>query len=178
MKEIEVKILEINRAGYENKILILGGEKTFDGKIRGIIFDKEGELKENRILLRLRYENDKSVLTLKHKCNDGEAKSADEYEVEVSDFEITKKILEELGYVSKDNVEKHRTEYEVDDVKFCFDKYSGEYGYVPEFLEIEAKDEETLFRYVKLLDIDKEDCKAWSGWDVIKHYEEKKSIDK
>jgi len=171
MKEIEVKILEINRLGFENKIIILGGEKIFDGEIKGIFFENEQLGKEK--LLRLRKEENKCVLTLKDVISKDGAKVADEYEVEVSDYEIAKKIFEELGYSIKKNIRKHRTEYAVDGVKFAFDKYFDEYAFIPEFLEIEAEDQETLFRYVKLLGLEKEDCKPWSGGDVIKYYKDK-----
>ncbi len=36
-------------------------------------------------------------------------------------------------------MQKHRVSYILGDARFDFDKYGGDYGYIPEFMEIEAK---------------------------------------
>jgi adenylate cyclase class 2 len=175
MKEIEVKILEVDRDALEARLVILGAEKIFDGPMHGFIFDdEERSIKKSGKLIRLRKEGDKVILALKIKNDSKRAKSAEELEVEVDDFDTMKVIIENMGLNVIHDLKKHRVEYEVDDVRFAFDKYEGDYSHIPEFLEIEAEDEDILFRYVKLLGFSESDCKAWSGWDVFEHYKKKK----
>ena len=64
-------------------------------------------------------------------------------------------------------MKKHRTSYVLDGVRFDFDKYHDQYEFVPEFLEIEAYDIETIYRYVELLGFGKDECKAWTFKDVV-----------
>ena len=81
----------------------------------------------------------------------------------------TKLILESLGLKEWLTLNKHRTTYVLDNVRFEFDKYHGQYEFVPEFLEIEAKDVETIYKYVKILGFKKEDCKPWTILDIVKN---------
>ncbi|MFH1589016.1 MAG: CYTH domain-containing protein [archaeon] len=170
MREIEVKILEVNREEVENKLIDLGANKILDDELYAIRFSKKEHLLEKGILLRLRKEGLKTKLTVKKSIKNKNVKAAHEYEVEVENFEETKKILETLGFEKRDKLKKHRTSYQLKNVRFEFDKYLGEQKHVPEFLEIEAHDEKTIFKYVKILGFKKEDCKPWSSTDVIKHY--------
>ena len=60
--------------------------------------------------------------------------------------------------------------YKLDKVKIEFDKFYDKYNFVPEFLEIEAKNINEIYKYAKLLGFSKKDCKPWSRKDIIKHY--------
>src|SRR3989338_4016511 len=148
MQEIEIKILEINRKDIEKKLLALGAVKKFDGIIQALYFDyPDGSI--NKV------------------------KNCEELEVSVSDFEVMKQILEAMGVKQWLSMKKQRTSYSLDGTHFEFDRYVDEYDYIPEFVEIEAKDIETLYKVVEILGFQKEDCKPWGVLKLIKHYSQK-----
>lgn len=174
MKEIEIKILEINRKKVEEKLLSLGAEKIFDGKMNAYFFDfKDGSLRKFGLILRLREEGNKIILTFKKPIEKEKAKIKEELEIEVSNFDITKAILESLGLQVWRIAKKHRVTYSLKEVHFELDKYGEEYDFIPEFLEIEAKNLENIYKFVELLGFDKEECKPWSLKDLVKHYSKK-----
>ena len=164
MKEIEVKILEINKTQIERKLKSLGAKKVFDGDVYAIYF------KNKNNTIRLRKKGNKSYLTVKLKLRSKKAKVREEHEIEVSDFEITKKILELLGLKKYINQKKHRTSYKIKDTIFEIDKYSGKYSRIPAFLEIEGKKVNEIYKYAKLLGFKEEQCKPWTGKDLIEYY--------
>lgn len=168
MKEIEVKILDIDRKKVEAKLISLGAKKTFDGEIYASFFDfLDKSIRNNKKTLRLRRVGDKIFLTFKTPIAHDSVKIRKEYEIEVSDFDKTKKILKSLGLSEWLTVKKHRISYTFDNIRFEFDKYYDQYEFVPEFLEIEAKDIKTIYKYVELLDFKKEDCKPWTLLDIV-----------
>ncbi len=170
MDEIEVKILNIDRKKVEEKLISLGAKKIFDGKIQASFFDFPNKsIRNNKQTLRLRRVGDKTFLTFKNPIPHNDVKIREEFEVEVSDFNKTKNILESLGLSEWLTMKKHRTTYILDNVRFEFDKHIDQYSFVPEFLEIEAKDIKTLYKYVELLGFKKEDCKPWTILDIVKN---------
>lgn len=174
MEEIEVKILEVNRTTVEKTLAGLGARKVFDGDIETLFFDfQEGTIIKQKNVLRLRKEQDKIELTYKKVHVTQKAKTAEEYSVEVSSLETMEKILENLGLSIIDRTQKHRVSYTLDGARFDFDRYSGDYGYIPEFLEIEAKSIDLLYKYAELLGFKAKDCLPWSTTDLIKHYSQK-----
>jgi adenylate cyclase class 2 len=175
MKEIEVKILGIDKEEIEKKLVGLGARKIFDGKIDALHFDfKDNSLRKKGDPLRLRKFGSKNFLTFKKKISKEKAKIKEETEIEVSDFEDTKKILGILGLNVCRRVKKHRISYGLEGTRFELDTYEAEYNFVPSFLEIEAKDVETIYKFAKILGFSETDCKPWSTSDVIKYYQDKK----
>jgi predicted adenylyl cyclase CyaB len=173
MQETEVKILEIDRKKVEGTLIGLHAEKVFDGEIRTLFFDfEDGRIFKAKNVLRLRKEKDKAELTFKNVHFSQKAKSAEEYSVEVSDLETTRKILENLGLALTESMEKHRVSYRVDHVRFDIDRYFGKYRYIPEFMEIETDNVGSIYKYAELLGFKKEDCLPWSTLDLIRHYSE------
>ncbi|MBU0536189.1 MAG: CYTH domain-containing protein, partial [Nanoarchaeota archaeon] len=148
MIEAEVKILEIDRKDIEKKLLSTGAKKVFDDEIDAFFFDfDDSRIKKDHNHLRLRKEGDKATLTFKvHLSNKG-AKVCEEYETEVSDFDSMKSILESIGLKVFRRMVKNRISYKLEGVSFEIDKYKGEYESIPEFLEIEAEDLKTIYKY-------------------------------
>ena len=174
MEEIEVKILEVNRPKIEKILEALGAEKVFDGEVETAFFDfKDARIGKAKNVLRLRQENDKAELTYKKIQFTQTAKTAQEYTVEVSNLETAKKILGSLELFETQNMKKHRVSYTLDDARFDFDRYEGAYGYIPEFLEIEAKSAEAIYRYAGLLGFEEKDCLPWSTTELLGHYSSK-----
>lgn len=176
MQEIEIKILNVDRRRIERTLISLGAEKVFDGHIETLFFDfKNRALAEAKNLIRLRKENDKTVLTFKKFLGNKAAKTMEEYEVVVSDMKNMKKILESLGVSMTESMQKHRVSYRLSRAHFDIDKYEREYGYIPEFLEIEAESIDTIHKYAKLLGFTIEDCLPWSTEDLVNYYTKKTS---
>jgi len=131
MKELEVKILGVNRKKIEETLTGLGAKKVFDGDIQTLFFDfKDGAIIKAKDVLRLRKEQDKTELTYKKIHIAQTAKVAEEYSVEVSNLETTKQILENLGLSVIESMQKHRVSYTLDQARFDIDRYAGNYGYI------------------------------------------------
>jgi predicted adenylyl cyclase CyaB len=175
MKEIEVKILEVNRPQIEQTLSRLGAKKILDDEILTLFFDFEDRRIVNaKNVLRLRVEQDKTELTYKKVHITQTTKTAEEYSVDVSSLETMKRILENLGLCTTESLQKHRVSYSLDGARFDFDCYLGDYSYIPEFLEIEAENSDLIYRYAVQLGFEAEDCLPWSTTELIKHYESKK----
>jgi adenylate cyclase class 2 len=171
MLEIEVKILEIDRKKIEEKLISLGAKKLFNDDIHAIYYDfSDNSIMKSKGTFRLRKEGIKTMVTFKHYIENAEAKIREEKEVEVSDFTKMKLIIESLGLSGLLEMKKHRTTYEYDGILFELDKYKYEYEYIPEFLEIEGADIETIYKYVELLGYTKHDCKTWDALQVADYY--------
>jgi predicted adenylyl cyclase CyaB len=175
MKEIEVKILEIKRKNVEETLVRLGAKKVFDGDIRTLFFDfEDGKIIKAKDVLRLRKEEDKIELTYKKVRVDKAAKNAEEYSVEVSDLEMTEKILQNLGLGIIDDMLKHRVSYKLDTARYDMDRYLGKYDFIPEFLEIEAENVKAIHHYAGLLGYEPKDCLPWSTKELIEYYSKKR----
>jgi len=112
-----------------------------------IFDDQSNSLREKEILLRLRID-DKVRLTVKEKCpkqDQAGIKCKLEYEVNVSDFATTKKILETLGFKVSLEYYKVRKVYRIKNTLICLDKLP--FG---NFVEIEGDNLVELARYLGL----------------------------
>ena len=178
MQEVEVKIIAIDRSAVEAKLRSLGASETFEGDIETIFFDfPDNTIAKANNLLRLRRKGDKSELTFKRFVPKKGAKVREEYEVQVSDFETTRVLLQSIGLVEFQRMKKHRISYALkDSVSVDLDKYTGDLSHIPDLMEIEAKDIATVHSHVKLLGFRPEDAKAWTTFDLINHYSEKSAL--
>jgi len=175
MKELEVKILEVNRVKIEETLASLGAKKVFDGDIQTLFFDfKDASISKAKNVLRLRKEHDKTELTYKKVHITETAKMAEEYSVDVSNLETMRKILENLGLSITESMQKHRVSYTLDHTRFDIDRYVGNYDYIPELLEIESKNIDLIHKYAALLGFQAKDCLPWSTDELIRHYSFKK----
>ena len=171
MDEIEVKVIDVDSARSENRLVSLGAKKVFEGNIETHFFDFDNHsIIDSGDLLRLRKEGERVILSYKRFVGSKDAKVTKEYEVMVSDFDNTWNILVSLGLKVYQCLKKRRKSYELDDVRFEFDKYENPYAHIPEFIEIEAKDIKSVHRYAKLLGFGVENCRPWSTKDLIDHY--------
>lgn len=176
MKETEVKILNVNRHQIIGTLSRLAAEKIFDDKIETFFFDFEnGSIAKAKNVMRLRREGEKSVLTYKRVVRNEAAKVAEEYEVEVSNIENMKKILELLGLSVIESMQKNRISYKLDNARFDLDKYEGEYDYIPELLEIEGTDITVIYKYARLLGFSINDCLPWSTQELVDHYSKQRA---
>jgi predicted adenylyl cyclase CyaB len=135
MKEVEAKILEVNKNQIEASLARLDAKRVFDGEIEIFFFDfKDGTIVKAKNLLRLKREENRIELTYKKVHETHVAKVVEEYSVSVSDLEAMKNILEFLGLSVTENMRKHRVSYSRDRARFDIDRCEGKYSYIPEFL--------------------------------------------
>ena len=161
--EFEVRILDINKEDIMKKMEALGAEKIseFDYKRRVYNFNPPTDHK----WIRLRTDGKKTTLTIK-KIESFSIDGTKEIEIEVSDFEETNKMLEEMGYKAHTYQENKRTRYMLDGVEFDIDSWP----YIPTYLEIEGKSEESVKKMMDLLDVDKAKATSLDVQGVFKEF--------
>jgi adenylate cyclase, class 2 len=180
MKEIEVKILEINPIEIEKKILIFDGKKIGSYLINEKLYDfPDGRLNSDFSILRIRtYENEKkkgkiekTELTFKSstkKMRESALKIREELQTEVDDAKELEKIVLSLGLVLTHDREKKRTSFVIGDkkkVRVEIDTYPK----VPSYMEVEG-DESSIPVVVKKLGFDMKDALNISATKVLKKY--------
>ncbi|MBS3060972.1 MAG: class IV adenylate cyclase [Candidatus Diapherotrites archaeon] len=170
MREIEVKILEVDKDAVIEKLKALGAKKTFEGKLENYYFDLPDKLfSNNKTVLRLRRQKNQSILCLKQSISNIGAKQMHEHETPV-DYAKTKKLLTELGFEIIESLEKRRETWVIGKIHFDFDRYIGSKKKIPEFLEIEVPDTRQLFSIAKKLGFSKKDLKPWGANKLLRYY--------
>lgn len=167
MKEIEVKILEVDVAKLCEQLESMGAKRVFEGDLQVSFYDFEDKrLYEAGTRVRLRESSDQVEFTLKQKLSHERAKIADEFQVMVDDVAQLQSILQRLGMQSYRTYEKHRVSYTLGDARFEIDTYEG----LPPLLEIEAPSVEACYELASTLGYSTNQIKPWSGSEVIAHY--------
>lgn len=169
MKEIEVKVLNIDPVEIEKKLVALKAEKIKNEHQVNLIFDTPGFSLHNdykgyaRIRIKRNLDNDseKILLTVKKNISSDGARHNIEHEVEIDNCDEMKKILGDLGYELKHRGEKHRISYSFDDILFEIDTWDKD-TYPEPYLELEVKDKKDIERAAKLLNLDEESITAKS----------------
>ncbi len=134
--EIEVKIRVGLLPPWREKLLGLGAERESPRELeRNLVFDSpRGSMSKRGILLRLRRQGKRSVLTMKTPAKpDAVFKVRQETEVEVSDFSAMEKILGRIGLRPFFIYEKYREVLVLDGVRLMLDETP-----IGNFLEIEG----------------------------------------
>lgn len=165
--EYECRILEINVEEIITKL-----EKLEAIKI-GEFFQKRYVYDFNPIVpnkwIRLRTNGKKTTLAIKELTNKTIA-GTKELEIEVSDFDDTNRILNELGYIARNYQENKRITYILDDIEIDIDTWP----LIPTYIEIEGKNKECIDDLIKKLSIDKKNI---TFMDVTTIYNEIYNID-
>lgn len=176
MLEKEIKILEIDKEEIVSQLLKLGAEKTFEGFVHDIYYDFPDDAPKNKMeangrMFRLRQKGEEHIYTIKNKRKEINKKewviAKDEHETPVSNIESFAKVLEKYGMQKIREKKKHRVSYKLDGMEFDFDVYEN----IPEFLEIEGPDGDTIQEWVSKLWLEKyEQMLGWSR-KIFKHYD-------
>lgn len=161
--EFEVRILDIDKEKIIERLEELNAKKVaeFDYKRRVYNFNPPTDNK----WIRLRTDGKKTTLTIK-KIESFSIDGTKEMEIEVSDFEETNKMLEEMGYKSHTYQENKRIRYILNDVELDIDSWP----YIPTYLEIEGKSEEAVKKMVELLKVNKEKVTSLDVQSVFKEF--------
>lgn len=161
--EFEARVLDINKELVIKKLEELGAKKIaeFDYKRRVYNFNPPTDHK----WIRLRTDGNKTTLTIK-KIENLSIDGTKEMEIEVSNFEETNRMLEELGYRAHTYQENKRIRYVLNDVELDIDSWP----YIPTYLEIEGKSEEAVKSMINLLEVDKEKVTSLDVQGVFKEF--------
>ena len=166
MKEVEVKVLEVDKDEIVKKLLEYGAQKTYEGPVVNILFDKGKELQEKHQTLRLRKMGEKYIITFKQKLSKEATKISEEIETEIADYDKAEAILKGLGFAPTYFPEKQRESYKLEDMTFDFDTYEM----IPTILEIESESEDKVLEWCKKLELDMDKVKSWNTRDLFDHY--------
>lgn len=161
--EYEVRVLEINRDKMIETLESLGAQKIGDWRQKRYVYDIIP--KDDNSWIRLRTNGIKTTLTfktVKEKTIDG----TKEAEVEVSDFEETNLILEQMGHHNRGFQENKRIQYILDDVEIDIDTWPN----IPTYLEIEGKDKESVNKIIEKLEIDKNKISTLDVQSLYEYY--------
>lgn len=171
MKEIEVKILDINPRKIRRKLQGLGAVKVFQGNIESLILDfNDQRISSRGECLRLRKVGTEVELCYKGKKGTGHYKIREETEVTASDYNTTLQILRSIGLTVIETSSKKRESYQLKNVTFDIDFIPS----IPPYLEIEAPTKKLVQAYVQKLGYAVGDMVNWSMGEVLRHYQSKK----
>ena len=154
--EVEIKVLDTSHGKLEKRILSLGGEKVFDDEMIALRLDKHDEYAIGTSqLLRIRTEGEYVTICHKEKLANDKLSVAKETEINTTQsLNETLALFKILGYKVIEETRKQRTSYKLGEIKFDFDNYLGDLGYIPEFLEIEANNGEAVSKGIRLLELE------------------------
>lgn len=155
MKEVELKVKNIDKKYIIKKIEELGAKKNFAGWVVDFRYDTpERDLSRQGKALRIRRKGKLVFLNLKGRKKSIEnITGRDEIGVRISNFNIMQNMLNELGYIKIFDLRKYRTEYRLDNMTFDIDEYPG----LSPILEIESDSYERVEEYVRKLGIEEKD---------------------
>lgn len=175
MLEKEIKILEINKQEIVKQLLELWAKKSFEGFVHDVYYDFPDDAPKNKMeangrMFRLRKKGEEHIYTIKNKrtkiSKDEWVVAKDEHETPISNIESFAKVLEKYGMEKIREKKKHRVSYALEGMEFDFDIYEN----IPEFLEIEGPDGESIQKWVVKLGLEKyEQMLGWSR-KIFKHY--------
>ena len=105
-------------------------------------------------------------VTIKEIVDTTKVDGVKEWEIEVSSFEETKRILFELGFEHKHYQENIRAIYNLNGVEITIDKWP----LIPAYLEIEGQSVDAVLQTVDLLEVDKNNVTTDDVVEVYKKY--------
>jgi adenylate cyclase, class 2 len=162
--EYEITILDIDVNGIENKLQKLGAIKEGDYFQKRNLYNFHEKFKGR--FIRLRTNGKSTILTIKDKSAKKDIGSVKELEIEVSDFDKTALIMEQLGYEVSTYQENKRTIYKLGNVEFDIDTWPM----IPTYMEIEGKSKEEVEDFIEKLKIDKSKLTLDKVSEIYKKY--------
>jgi adenylate cyclase class 2 len=169
-REIEIKF-KIDKPTAIRKIL-KNQKAKFIGRVfeKAIQFDTSSKnLKKHGKFLRVR-SGFKNTLTFKRKIDNKKFKEREEIELEISEPEKMKEILEKLGFTKMLIMEKYREKWNLAGTEIDIDKLP--FG---TFIEIEGKPK-LIQKTAKILGLDLKDGITATYWGLWRKFAKKKGI--
>lgn len=162
--EYEIRVLEIDKEKLIKKLEELGAEFKGDNEQKRYVYDIIP--KEDGKWIRLRTNGRKTTLTYKKNVVKTTIDGTKELEVEVSDFEKTNELLENMGIKSRGYQENKRTQYILNGVEIDIDSWPM----IPTYVEIEGKNEEEVMNTLEILELPKDKVTTLDVDSVYKKY--------
>ena len=161
-KELEVKVLNIDKKELEEKLLKLGATLIKkEHQINTVLDTKEGNIENSgKGYLRIRESKDlvdnkvEYTLTFKKNINNNGIRENKEIETKFTDKKAMIEILEHLDLYIKNEGSKERISYKYEDIRFDIDTWDKD-TYPYPYLEIEVTKKEDIDKAISLLNIDK-----------------------
>lgn len=148
-KEIEIRLLNIDKEQFIKSIIDLGAKKVSESLQKRYVYDFN-PIQENK-WIRLRTNGEKTTLTIKEIVDKNAIDGTNELEVIVSDFDSANSILEQLGYIHRNYQENYREVYYLNDVEISIDSWP----LIPTYAEFEAKSEKIIQSLLEKIEYDK-----------------------
>lgn len=170
-QEIEAKILKIDRAKLEEKLVAIGAHKERDIFFRSTSFDFPGlTLAKESAWVRLRDDGTTITLAYKKRLGADDKKlggdaGMEEIEVSVSDYETTIMFLKKIGMIEKFSQEKKRAAWVRGALHFDIDEWPR----LAPYLEVEGPTWDEVDAAIKELGIDLKDkvlCSATQVYEM------------
>lgn len=158
--EMNLNNFEILYNMEKNDILNkLENSKTFNKEIKNKLINPNK-------WIRLRKDNNKTELTVKHvyEKNSDDIQKVIEYEINVSDFEETNKLLNSIGIIRRNYQEKIRHSFEYKTANIEID----EWPLISPYIEIECDDINVINEIINLLGFEKKDIVSMNTTQVYK----------
>lgn len=162
--ENEVRILEIDIEEWIAMLEKMGAHKIGDWIQKRKIYDFKPAIPNK--WLRLRTNGTTSTLTIKEIRDNQKIDGTREVEIEVSSFEQTGIILEELGYSYRNYQENRRIRYQYQDIEIDIDTWPK----IPTYVEIEGKDVSSVLEFLKLISFDESKKTTMDVENIYRHY--------
>lgn len=153
MKELEKKVLEIDKKQVVEKLEKMGAAQTFKGLLKVCYLDtQDNRIRKSGDLLRLReFEGEYTEIVYKtNKRIENTCKVFDEYTFKGKCFEDALKLFEKLDLNISCSYEKKRTVYYYQDSEIVIDEYPK----IPPFLEIESGNPAQIENIIKYLELE------------------------
>ena len=171
MREIEIKVLQIDKTEVLKRLKKLKSKKIFEGIMSVEYFDfPDYSLAKRHQILRLRTKKNKTFLTFKQGLKSKKTVSSNETEFETTDFKAAKKILQSFGLIPIIAYKKRRTSFALENAQIEIDEHLEKHKKIPAYLEIEAQNEKTVFSTLAKLGFSKKQAKKWHGFRVFSYY--------
>lgn len=175
MRELEVKILNIDLNQMEEKIKKLGGKLIAKEVQVNTLIDSKDKYIEKNLDSYLRIRETKSILedsikytlTMKKNVEREAIRENIETNIDISDREAMIKLLENLGYFVYQEGYKERTSYILEGARLDLDTWDKD-TYPYPYMEIEVKNQDDLEQMINKLSISKENISTKSILELRK----------
>ncbi len=149
--EIEAKFLDIDSVDIRKRLRNLGAKLVHSERLMRLqTFDlPDWSLKNKGGWIRVRDEGDKITLSYKQET-DRTLYGTKEITVRVSDFNLTCKLLEEIGLLKKGFQETKREKWILDECEVTIDTWP----WIPVMVEVEGSSEDLVKKVVSKLNLD------------------------
>lgn len=146
--EYEARFLEVDVTAVLDKLNAESAVRVMPRTLMRRIVFKNGDIERRGGWLRLRDEGHQVTLTYKQTTGGPSAVDTTlEAEIVVSDFELTKNLLEAMGFDALRYQENYREEWKLGEVTLDVDTWPD----LPTFLEVEGPDEQSVHDAANML---------------------------